>query len=72
MKSKFPEYQRDKFKWNMGKIDQKVQKERYTPIYREDAGIINGRLMTEEEFKEKWNKEFKEGISSFPDLQFTE
>ena len=28
------------FKWGLGKIDKKMQQERYTPIYRPDAGIF--------------------------------
>ena len=27
------------FKWNMGPIDQRMQVERYTPIYRKGAGV---------------------------------
>jgi len=40
-----------KFKWGLGKIDQKLQKERYTPIYRSSAGIQNKRLINEKQFR---------------------
>lgn len=36
-----------KFKWNVGKIDIKVQKERYTPIYVQTAGVEQGKLINE-------------------------
>lgn len=38
-----------KYVWNVGKIDQKVQKERYAPVYNKDVGIgSDGKLMTKE------------------------
>jgi hypothetical protein len=39
------------FRWNIGKIDVKIQKERYTPIYRREVGIENGRFVNEGEFR---------------------
>ena len=43
-------YKDEKFKWEVGKIDQKLQKERYTPIYNQNAGFENGKLVNREEF----------------------
>lgn len=40
-----PSFDSKTYKWSLGKIDQKLQKERYTPIYRESAGIENGKLI---------------------------
>lgn len=30
---------KDVFKWNIGKIDQKAQIERYTPVYNKGVGV---------------------------------
>ena len=38
----------------MGKIDQKMQRERYTPIYRVGAGVENGKFLNEESFIRMW------------------
>ncbi len=29
--------------------------ERYTPVYRKNAGVENGKLIDEKRFKEIWN-----------------
>jgi hypothetical protein len=34
------------FSWNVGKIDLRLQKERYTPIYNRDACVEDGKLIT--------------------------
>lgn len=36
-----------KFKWNLGKIDQKLQKDRYSPVYNKFVGIIGNKLIGE-------------------------
>lgn len=33
------------FSWDVGRIDLKLQAERYTPIYRKTAGVVNGKLI---------------------------
>lgn len=58
MKQQFPEYNKATFKWGLGKIDQKMQKERYTPIYDQNVGIENGKLLTFEEFNKLWDQRF--------------
>ena len=41
----------DKFVWDVGKIDQKMLKERYTPVYRNDVGVgSDGKLVNRPEF----------------------
>lgn len=30
---------KDNFRWKMGYIDTKIQKDRYSPIYNQDVGI---------------------------------
>lgn len=51
-------YKDPKFVWDVGKIDQKLQKERYTPVYNEEAGVKDGKLVNKEEFKALWEKSF--------------
>jgi hypothetical protein len=37
----------NKFEWVIGKIDVEFQHERYTPVYNQNAGIENGRFVTQ-------------------------
>lgn len=45
LKKKFPNFDKKQFKWNLGKIDQKMQSQRYTPLYNPKAGIVNNKLI---------------------------
>ena len=38
------------FKWGIKIIDKTMQRERYSPLYRRDAGVVHGRLQTREKF----------------------
>ena len=51
--------------FNLGKIDQKMQKDRYTPIYNRQVGIVNGKLINEKQFKDKWTAVFDEKIKDY-------
>jgi hypothetical protein len=44
----------NKFKWNLGKIDQKMQAERYSPLYNKNVGIENNKMIGEDRFKLLW------------------
>jgi hypothetical protein len=35
-----------------------MQKERYTPLYDQNVGILDGKLVTFEEFSRLWDKKF--------------
>ena len=67
LKKQHPEFsenkKENKFKWNLGKIDQKMQEERYSPLYNKHAGVDWKRLQTEEEFRQKWQSVFDHSIS---------
>ena len=43
------------FSWNIGKIDTILQKERYSPAYRYDAGVLRGKLVDKHEFDILWD-----------------
>ena len=64
MSSKFQEIARqyikdEKFMWDVGKIDQKLQKERYTPVYRHDVCIgPDSKFMTRDEFESEWKRAY--------------
>jgi hypothetical protein len=38
----------------MNMLDKTMKRERYCPLYREDAGVMYGRLLTRAKFEEKW------------------
>ena len=44
------------FKWDVGKIDQKIQVERYTPIYRANVGVEDAKLVGQKEFEKRWDE----------------
>ena len=44
------------FKWGLGKIDKDLQKERYSPLYRADAGLVDGQLIDQATFRQFWRK----------------
>lgn len=46
------------FKWDVGKIDQKLQKERYTPVYNKEVGVDHESLVDKSEFDALWDKSF--------------
>ena len=50
------------FEWGIKNIDKIMQRERYCPIYRQDAGIIHGRVLTRGRFEQKWTEEFNKNI----------
>lgn len=52
----------EKFVWDVGKIDQKLQKERYTPIYNRDAGVHDNKLVSKEEFEKLWKEMFDKNV----------
>jgi hypothetical protein len=45
MKKTNKDFNKDTFKGNIGKIDQKMQKDRYAPVYNKKVGIENGKLI---------------------------
>jgi hypothetical protein len=47
------------FKWNIGRIDQLYQRERYTPIYNPTAGVVDGRLIDRPTFESLWEQQFE-------------
>lgn len=51
----FPDFNTEKFKWNVGKIDQQIQSERFTPIYKANVGVENNKLMTKSQFLKNWD-----------------
>lgn len=55
----------NKFKWNLGKIDQKMQDLRYSPLYNKYVGIENNKFLDEEMFKQKWQLTFERNIKTF-------
>lgn len=48
---KLPHYDAKTFKWEIGKIDQLYHRERYTPIYDQNVGVENGRLISRQVFE---------------------
>lgn len=46
----FPNFDKNKFAWKMGKIDQKIRVGRYSPAFALYVGIKNDGFMTREEF----------------------
>lgn len=50
-----PKFVDESFKWDVGKIDTILQKERYSPVYRCDVGILRGKLVNKEEFDLLWD-----------------
>ena len=45
-----PNFNKEKFKWEMGKIDLKVRVGRYSPMFQADVGIINGKFINKADF----------------------
>lgn len=41
----YPDFSKDTFAWKIGKIDQKIQKQRYTPIYSATVGVEDGKFI---------------------------
>ncbi len=52
------DFKNPNWKWNVGIIDQKIQKQRYTPLYNKHAGIENGKLIGTDQFTKKWETAF--------------
>ena len=50
----FPNFDKAKFKWDMGKIDQKIRVGRYSPCFALFVGIKNDGFMNRQEFEHKW------------------
>ena len=50
-----PEFNDNDFAWNLGKIDSIMQKERYSPAYKPEAGVLRGKLVNKEEFDLLWD-----------------
>ncbi len=38
-------FDRNKFDWDIGKIDMKLQAERYSPLYNKDVGIKGNKFL---------------------------
>jgi hypothetical protein len=47
----------------VGKIDQKIQVERYTPIYRANAGVEDNKLISQKEFEKKWDEYYQKATA---------
>lgn len=45
---RLPEFSKDKFSWDVGKIDVLIKKPRYCVLYSKDVCIIEGRLVTKQ------------------------
>ncbi len=46
----FPKFSKDKFKWEMGKVDVKIRVGRYSPMFTLDVGIENNKFINRQEF----------------------
>ena len=54
----FPDFDKDSWKWNMGKIDLKLRN-RYSTMFQIDAGIdADNHIMSKEDFEAKWTEVF--------------
>lgn len=42
-----------------------MQKDRYSPCYRPDAGILNGKIMNEKQFCDEWEAVFEKNIGKY-------
>lgn len=54
-----PTFNKEKFKWEMGKIDLKVRVGRYSPMFKVDIGIENGKFVNRVDFERKWDEVFQ-------------
>ena len=62
----FSENKKDnKFKWSLGKIDQKMQQERYSPLYNKLAGLVGNKLQSVDDFRKNWLAVFEKNIEHF-------
>jgi hypothetical protein len=43
----------------MGKIDLKIRIGRYSPMFKADVGIENGKFLSKSEFEKKWDEVFQ-------------
>lgn len=57
-------YMLQKHDWGIKTIDKTMQRERYCPLYRQDAGVIHRRLLTRSKFENKWQEEYNKNIHS--------
>jgi hypothetical protein len=64
-------YDGPKFAWNHGKVDKVMQKQRYSPAYRSDVGVLRGKFVTEEEFTTLWYYDFERNQDLFKDNPVT-
>jgi len=46
----FPDFEQTKFNWNLGKVDHKMRKGRYSPMFSPNAGIVNGVFISKSDF----------------------
>jgi hypothetical protein len=53
------------FLWKHGKVDMVFQKERYTPAYQVDAGVVRGKFLTLSEFSLIWDYEYQRHLNLF-------
>ena len=49
-----PDFNKDKLKWPLGKVDQKIRIGRYSPAFALYVGVKNDGFMNKEEFEQKW------------------
>jgi len=45
--------------WEMGKVEQKVRMDRYSPAFNLGVGIKDGKFQNQEEFYLTWDEVFK-------------
>lgn len=55
----FPNFNKEKFKWEMGKVDVKIRIGRYSPMFKVDVGIENGKFLSKADFDKKWDEIFE-------------
>ena len=51
---KYTQVKQPGFSWNVGKIDVLLKKERYSILYQNDVGVVDGKLLNTHEFKVIW------------------
>ena len=46
----YPGFVKEKFKWEMGKVDLKIRVGRYSPMFKAETGIEDGKFLSRRDF----------------------
>lgn len=54
-----PNFSKDTFKWDLGKIDVKLRIGRYSPMFTPEVGVEQGKFLNRADFEAKWDQVFE-------------